>query len=79
MPYGVIAALVPSTNCEATPVFKAVLGIRARNAVICAPHPASKNTTIFVVNRIRRILRSLNAPEDLVQALTARPRRLRLN
>ncbi|GHE23022.1 aldehyde dehydrogenase family protein [Halomonas urumqiensis] len=68
-PFGVIAALVPSTNCEATPIFKSVLGIRARNAVICAPHPSSKTTTQFVVNVIRGILRSLNAPEDLVQCI----------
>ncbi len=65
-PYGVIAALVPSTNCEATPIFKAALGIRARNAVICAPHPASKMTTLFVVDVIRQVLRALDAPEDLV-------------
>lgn len=70
-PYGVIAALVPSTNCEATPIFKSVLGIRARNAVICAPHPASKNTTIFVVDVIRQVLRALDAPEDLVQCILA--------
>lgn len=68
-PYGVIAALVPSTNCEATPIFKSVLGIRARNAVICAPHPASKKTTLFVVDIIRQVLRSLDAPEDLVQCI----------
>lgn len=65
-PYGVIAALIPSTNCEATPIFKAVLGIRARNAVICAPHPASKMTTLYVVGVIRQVLRALDAPEDLV-------------
>lgn len=68
-PYGVIAALVPSTNCEATPIFKAVLGIRARNAVICAPHPASKMTTLYVVDVIRQVLRALDAPEDLVQCI----------
>lgn len=68
-PLGVIAALIPSTNCEATPVFKSVLGIRARNSVICAPHPASRNTTSFVVDMIRQILRKLDAPEDLVQCI----------
>ena len=68
-PYGVIAALIPSTNCEATPVFKSVLGLRARNTVICAPHPASKKTTGFVVELIRRVLKSLDAPEDIVQCI----------
>lgn len=75
-PYGVIAALIPSTNCEATPIFKATLGIRARNAVICAPHPASKKTTLFVVDIIRRVLRELNAPEDIVQCIAAPSRTL---
>lgn len=70
-PYGVIAALVPSTNCEATPIFKAVLGIRARNAVICAPHPASKKTTLYVVDVIRQVLRALDAPEDLLLCIEA--------
>ncbi|GHU03603.1 hypothetical protein FACS1894158_02360 [Betaproteobacteria bacterium] len=65
-PIGVIAALIPSTNPEATPVFKGVLGIRARNAVICAPHPVSKKTTLAVVEKMRAILKKHGAPEDLV-------------
>ncbi len=65
-PIGVIAALIPSTNPEATPVFKGVLGIRARNAVICAPHPASKKTTKAVVDMMRAILKKHGAPEDLI-------------
>jgi sulfoacetaldehyde dehydrogenase len=65
-PIGVIAALIPSTNPEATPVFKGVLGIRARNAVICAPHPASKKTSIAVVEKMRAILKKHGAPEDLI-------------
>ena len=65
-PIGVIGALIPSTNPEATPVFKAVLGIRARNALVCAPHPASKKTTFTVVEKMRAILKKFGAPEDLV-------------
>ena len=65
-PVGVIAALIPSTNPEATPVFKAVLGIRGCNAIICAPHPASKRTTLRVVDKMRAILKKHGAPEDLV-------------
>jgi sulfoacetaldehyde dehydrogenase len=63
---GVIAALVPSTNPEATPVFKGVLGIRGRNAVIFAPHPKSKFTTMRVVNIMRDILEKNDAPKDLL-------------
>ncbi len=64
-PVGIIAALVPSTNPEATPVFKGVLGLRARNAVIFAPHPRSKLTTIQVVNIMRDVLEKNGAPKDL--------------
>jgi sulfoacetaldehyde dehydrogenase len=65
-PVGVIAALIPSTNPEATPVFKGVLGIRARNAVIFAPHPRSKKTTLAVVNIMRELLEKNGAPKDLL-------------
>jgi len=65
-PVGVIAALIPSTNPEATPVFKGVLGIRARNAVIFAPHPRSKKTTLTVVNIMRELLEKNRAPKDLL-------------
>ncbi|MET3697002.1 aldehyde dehydrogenase family protein [Bacillus oleivorans] len=64
-PIGVIAALVPSTNPEATPIFKGVLGLRARNAVIFAPHPASKKTSMKVVDIMREILEKNGAPKDL--------------
>ncbi|MBK5458828.1 aldehyde dehydrogenase family protein [Peribacillus sp. TH27] len=64
-PVGIIAALVPSTNSEATPVFKGVLSLRARNAIIFAPHPRSKNTTKKVVDIMRNILEKNGAPKDL--------------
>ncbi len=64
-PMGVIAALIPSTNPEATPIFKGVLGLRARNAVICAPHPSSKGTTKRVVDIMREVMRKNGAPEDV--------------
>ena len=64
-PLGVIAALVPSTNPEATPIFKGVLGLRGRNTVIFAPHPASKKTSNMVVAEMREILRRNGVPEDV--------------
>lgn len=64
-PVGIIAALVPSTNAEATPVFKGVLSLRARNAIIFAPHPKSKQTTMRVVEIMRDILEKNGAPKDL--------------
>jgi len=52
---GVIGALVPVTNCEATPFFKGILALRGRNAVVFAPHPKGKRTTIKVVEIMRSV------------------------
>ncbi len=65
-PVGVIAALIPSTTADATPVFKGVLGLRGRNSVIFAPHPGAKKTTFAVVEKMREVLRLNGAPEDLL-------------
>ena len=43
-PVGVIGALSPSTNPEATPVIKAISAVKGRNAIIVAPHPRAKLT-----------------------------------
>ena len=64
-PIGVIAALVPSTNPEATQLFQGVLSLRARNAIIFAPHPKSKKTTNYVIELMRELLKKNGVPEDL--------------
>jgi len=64
-PLGVVAALIPSTTADATPVFDGVLALRGRNSVIFAPHPRGKKTTMMVVDAMREILKLNDAPEDL--------------
>ncbi|MDO8686220.1 MAG: aldehyde dehydrogenase family protein [Clostridiales bacterium] len=65
-PVGVIGAVIPCTNPEVTPVIKAMNGIKGRNAVIFAPHPRSKKTTLYTVELLREALKRHNAPEDLL-------------
>ncbi|MFZ5967556.1 MAG: aldehyde dehydrogenase family protein [Bacillota bacterium] len=65
-PVGVVAALVPCTNPEATPVLKTMFAIKGRNAIILAPHPRTKKTNTMIVNIIRDTLKQYGAPEDLV-------------
>ncbi|MGQ0591001.1 MAG: hypothetical protein ACT4N8_15985, partial [Sphingosinicella sp.] len=43
-PVGVIGALSPSTNPEATPVIKAINAVKGRNSIVIAPHPRAKLT-----------------------------------
>ncbi|MCY4041894.1 MAG: aldehyde dehydrogenase family protein [Gammaproteobacteria bacterium] len=66
-PVGVIGALAPSTNPEATPVIKAINAVKARNAIIIAPHPRAKLTNKLIVDHMRAAIEKLGAPADLVQ------------
>ena len=65
-PMGVIGALIPITNGEATPIVKTLWALKARNSIIMAPHPRGKETCKFVVEYVRSVLKKYGAPEDLV-------------
>ena len=68
-PVGVIGALIPVTNCEATPFCKAVSAVKTRNAVILAPHPKAAKTGKMAADRMRTVLERHGLPVDLVQCL----------
>lgn len=68
-PVGVIGALAPCTNPEATPVIKSIFAVKARNAIIIAPHPRSKLTNKRICEHMRAAIAALGAPADLVIAI----------
>ena len=70
-PVGVVAAISPSTNPSATPVNKAMMALKGRNAVIVAPSPAASGITGETVDLMRAELKKIGLPEDLVQILPA--------
>jgi len=65
-PMGIIGALAPSTNPEATPVIKAIHAIKGRNSIIVAPHPRAKLTNKKICDLMRDAIKKCGAPEDLV-------------
>ena len=70
-PMGVIGAVTPSTNPGATPVNKAMMAIKGRNAIVIAPSPLGYRTTERAVNLMRAELEAIGFPADLVQILPA--------
>jgi len=68
-PMGVIGAVIPVTNGEATPVVKSLMALKTRNAVILAPHPRASKTNWAVTEMIRAVIVKFGAPADLVQAI----------
>lgn len=68
-PVGVIAALIPTTGPDATPPVKGLAALKARNAIIVAPHPRTKKTSTAVVAAMRRGCQDVGAPLDLIQVI----------
>ncbi len=68
-PVGVIATLVPTTNPCVTPAGQAIYAVKARDVLICSPHPRAKKTTCKTVNIIRDVLVREGAPADIVQVI----------
>ncbi len=69
-PVGVVGALLPVTNPTATPASNGLGILKGRNAVIFAPHPRGSEASALAVEYMRRGLRRVNAPEDLVQIVS---------
>lgn len=70
-PVGVVAAITPSTNPNATPVNKAMMALKGGNAIIVAPPPTAYAATAASVDGMRAELKRVGLPEDLVQILPA--------
>jgi len=65
-PVGVIGSLVPSTVPADVVSIGVMNSVLTRNATIFAPHPGAKKTTNLAANDIRKLLKGINLPEDLV-------------
>jgi sulfoacetaldehyde dehydrogenase len=66
-PVGVIGAITPMTNSSSTMPCNGLPILKTRNAVIFAPHPKAKKTCELICNEMRKGLRKVGAPEDLIQ------------
>lgn len=66
-PVGVIAAITPMTNSSSTMPCNGLMILKARNAVIFAPHPKAKKTCAATCEAMREGLRKVGAPLDLIQ------------
>ena len=66
-PVGVIGAITPMTNASSTMPCNGLPILKTRNAVIFAPHPKAKKTCELICIEMRKGLKKVGAPEDLVQ------------
>jgi acetaldehyde dehydrogenase/alcohol dehydrogenase len=65
-PIGVIAAVIPTTNPTSTAIFKCLLALKTRNAIIISPHPRAKNCTIAAAKLVLEAAVKAGAPEGII-------------
>ncbi len=65
-PLGVIAGIVPTTNPTSTAIFKALIALKTRNAIIFSPHPRAKECTIAAAKVVLEAAVKAGAPEDII-------------
>lgn len=65
-PIGVIAAIVPTTNPTSTAIFKILIALKTRNAIILSPHPRAKNSTIEAAKILLEAAVKAGAPKGII-------------
>ena len=65
-PIGVVGAVIPTTNPTSTAIFKALICLKTRNAIIISPHPRAKKSTIEAAKVVLEAAVAAGAPEDII-------------
>ena len=65
-PIGVIAAVIPTTNPTSTAIFKTLIALKTRNAIIISPHPRAKKSTIEAAKVVLEAAVKAGAPEGII-------------
>ncbi len=65
-PIGVLAGVVPTTNPTSTAIFKSLIALKTRNAIIFSPHPRAKKCTIEAAKLVLHAAVKAGAPKDII-------------
>ena len=65
-PIGVVAAVIPTTNPTSTAIFKTLIALKTRNAIIISPHPRAKGCTIAAAKVVLDAAVKAGAPEGII-------------
>nr|WP_086940212.1 bifunctional acetaldehyde-CoA/alcohol dehydrogenase [Thaumasiovibrio occultus] len=65
-PVGIICGIVPTTNPTSTAIFKSLISLKTRNAIIFSPHPRAKNSTNDAAKLVLDAAIAAGAPKDII-------------
>ena len=65
-PLGILAGIIPTTNPTSTAIFKSLISLKTRNAIIFSPHPRAKKSTIAAAKLVLEAAVKAGAPENII-------------
>src|SRR5215204_2668554 len=69
-PFGVVCAIVPSTNPTSTAIYKILIAIKARCPIVLSPHPAAVRCITRVAEIMHEAARKAGAPDGAISWMT---------
>lgn len=66
-PMGIVGAVIPTTNPTSTAIFKTLICLKTRNAIIISPHPRAKKCTIEAARIVLEAAVKAGAPEGIIE------------
>jgi acetaldehyde dehydrogenase (acetylating) len=69
-PRGVVAAVIPSTNPTSTAIFKILIAIKARDAIVLSPHPSATDCIVQTAIVMRTAAEATGLPPDAIGCMT---------
>ncbi len=69
-PVGVVAAVIPSTNPTSTAVYKILITLKSRNAVVLSPHPAARKCILRTTEVMKAAALGAGAPPGIVDCMS---------
>ena len=65
-PLGILAGIIPTTNPTSTAIFKSLLALKTRNAIVFSPHPRATKSTIEAAKIVLEAAIEAGAPKDII-------------
>lgn len=69
-PVGLIMGIIPSTNPTSTAIFKSIIAVKSRNAIIFSPHPSASKCTMMAANLMCEAAVAAGAPPNTIACIS---------
>lgn len=69
VPVGVVCAIIPCTNPTSTAIYKTIIALKARNAIVLSPHPSAIRCICQTAKVLSRAAVAAGAPDGIISCM----------